>query len=231
MSGSKKVTVYSAIACPFSHRTRMALSTKGVAYETVEIDLMNPPDWFTAGPPKTQMPMLVTEEVTLHGASVTEEYIDERWKDPPLLPGPAAERAKARQWIRWLEEQLQPGYESALLEIKPERYEQLRERLGAVLRELENRLQARVESGDCSLGSYWHGGRFGMVVLGYAATLMRFAGLREFHGWEMPAGLSVLSAWAETLSREPVVRETFAEAAVLKLVGSYRDTLRAMARA
>ena len=93
MSGSNDVTVYSAIACPFSHRTRMALAAKGIAYQTIEIDLLHPPDWFTAGPTRIQMPKLVSEGIAVHGASVVNEYIDERWQDPPLLPGPGWRRS------------------------------------------------------------------------------------------------------------------------------------------
>ena len=35
MSMSNDVTVYSAVACPFSHRTRMALAAKGIGFETI----------------------------------------------------------------------------------------------------------------------------------------------------------------------------------------------------
>ena len=87
------VTVHGAIACPFSQRTGMALTAKGIGYETVESDLLEPPDWFMEGVARTQMPMLVTEEITVHGASTANEYIGERWKKPPPLPGSAALRA------------------------------------------------------------------------------------------------------------------------------------------
>jgi glutathione S-transferase len=230
MSMSNDVTVYSAVACPFSHRTRMALAAKGFGFETIEVDLLRPPDWFTAGPARIQMPKLVCGAVIIHGASIANEYIDERWADPPLLPRSPAARAEARWWIDWLEEKLQPTYEAALLEITPEKHQKLRQPLEAALRELEHRLQARVESGCWSPGAYWDGEQLGMVDLTYAATVMRFAGLRKFHGWEMPAGLPAVSAWIETLGRDPVVRETFHQEEVLKRVGTYLDTFRALAR-
>jgi glutathione S-transferase len=228
MGPSDDVTVHSAIACPFSHRTRMALTAKGIGYQTVEIDLLKPPDWFTPGFARTQMPMLVTEGITIHGASTANEYIDERWKEPPLLPGSAAERAEARGWIDWLEDKLQPTYETALLEIDQARYEEHEKSLASVLQTLEQRLQARIESEGWSPSSYWHGERLGMVDLSYAATLMRFAGLAEFHDWEMPAALPAVTAWIETLGADPVVQDTFHEAEVLERVGSYLQVFRAM---
>ena len=229
MPGDTEVTVYSAIACPFSHRTRIALAVKGVPYRTVEIDLMNPPDWFTAGPARTQMPKLVTEYDTLYGACVVNEYIDECWQDPPLLPDTAPERAKAREWINWLEAKLQPAYETPLLELDPNRFEELSAQLEAVLRELEQRLQKRAATGKWSPGDYWHGDRLGMVDLTYAATMVRFAGLRRFHEWKMPTGIPAVTAWVATLRADPIVRETFRESQVLEMIGSYRETLRAFA--
>ena len=223
------VTVHSAIACPFSHRTRMALSAKGIGYETVEIDLLKPPRWFVEGSARTQMPMLVTEEITVHGASTANEYIDERWKEPPLLPGSAASRAEARAWINWLEEKLQPTYEAALLEIDHARHERHKKSLDSVLQTLEQRLQARIESEVWSPSSYWHGERLGMVDLSYAATFMRFAGLAEFHGWEMPVVFPAVTAWIGTLGADPVVQDTFHEAEVLEQVGRYLEFFRAMA--
>ena len=207
----------------------MALTAKGIGYETVEVDLLKPPGWFTEGSARTQMPMLVTEGITVHGASTANEYIDERWKEPPLLPGSAASRAEARGWINWLEDKLQPTYEAALMEIDRARYEEHRKSLDSVLQTLEQRLQARIESESWSSSSYWHGERLGMVDLSYAATFMRFAGLAEFHAWEMPVALPAVTAWIGTLGEEPIVQDTFHEAEVLERVGRYLEIFRAMA--
>ena len=207
----------------------MALTAKGIGYETVEVDLLKPPGWFTEGSARTQMPMLVTEGITVHGASTANEYIDERWKEPPLLPGSAASRAEARGWINWLEDKLQPTYEAALLEIDRTHYEGHKKSLDSVLQTLEQRLQARIGSEGWSPSSYWHGERLGMVDLSYAATFVRFAGLAEFHGWEMPVALPAVKAWIGTLGADPVVRDTFHEAEVLERVGRYLEIFRTMA--
>ena len=42
-----KLTLFSAKACPFAHRTRLALGEKKLDFELVEIDLQNKPAWFT----------------------------------------------------------------------------------------------------------------------------------------------------------------------------------------
>jgi glutathione S-transferase len=41
-----KVTLYSARACPYAHRTRLVLSEKKVQFELKEVDLQNKPAWF-----------------------------------------------------------------------------------------------------------------------------------------------------------------------------------------
>lgn len=232
MRTAERITVYSAIACPYSHRTRMVLAIKGLPFETVEVDLLKPPEWFTAGPARTQMPRLETGEGVFHGAAVVGEYIDERWPEPALLPGAAAERAWAREWIDWLEEKLQPAYEAALLEIDEPKFAELAVRLEAVLRGLEERLRRhRERRGAGAAQRFWHGERLGMVDLTYAPSLLRFAGLRRFHAWKLPEGLDAVAAWIDALAAEPLVRESFQEEAVLRQVGAYLDNFRARAAA
>lgn len=41
-----KVTLFSARACPYAHRTRLVLAEKNVSFELREIDLQNKPAWF-----------------------------------------------------------------------------------------------------------------------------------------------------------------------------------------
>ena len=42
-----ELTLYSARACPFAHRTRLVLAEKRLDFELVEIDLRQKPAWFS----------------------------------------------------------------------------------------------------------------------------------------------------------------------------------------
>jgi hypothetical protein len=74
---------------------RLALAEKTVAYETVEVDLRNRPDWLYELNPSGKVPVL-DDGFVLPESAVIMEYLDERVPSPPLLPAGREERARAR---------------------------------------------------------------------------------------------------------------------------------------
>ncbi|WP_228059272.1 glutathione S-transferase N-terminal domain-containing protein [Nostoc sp. LEGE 06077] len=42
-----EVKIYSAVVCPFAHRSRLVLQEKGIDFDLIEIDLQNKPVGFT----------------------------------------------------------------------------------------------------------------------------------------------------------------------------------------
>jgi len=91
------LTLYDAPRCPYCARTRIVLAEKGVPYETVTIDLGNRPAWLVErNPPDGRVPVLEDDGWVLSESSVIDEYLEERYPEPPLLPADPAERAVAR---------------------------------------------------------------------------------------------------------------------------------------
>ena len=73
------------------------LAEKGVPYETVTVDLENRPAWLLEhNPPNGRVPVLEEDGWVLPESAVIDEYLDERFPEPPLLPVDPAERAAAR---------------------------------------------------------------------------------------------------------------------------------------
>jgi glutathione S-transferase len=89
------VKLYDAPRCPFCARVRIALAEKGLAYETVEIDLEDRPDWLYELNPAGKVPVLENGFV-LPESAVILEYLEELQPERPLLPAGAAARARAR---------------------------------------------------------------------------------------------------------------------------------------
>lgn len=90
------ITLYDADRCPYCARTRIALAEKSVEYETVVIDLDDRPAWIYEKNPTGRVPVLEEGEFVLPESAVINEYLNERYPDPPLLPTDPAERALAR---------------------------------------------------------------------------------------------------------------------------------------
>lgn len=196
-------TLYRAITCNFCHRSEIAFAAKGVAIETVDIDLVNRPDWYMTKASGGSVPLLEWGELAIHPSHVINEWIDERWPEPPLFPTDPTERAAARMWIEWWNDGPCPAYERRLMNVRPERDEALTDALIGHLREMERRLEARGYT-----DGYWSGDRLGVVDATAAPMFVRFAGLRHFHGFDVPEDLVRVRAWRDTLVADPLVVAT-----------------------
>jgi len=85
---------------PYARKALVALDHKGVDYAIDPIVPFYGTEEFTRISPLRRIPVLIDGELVLNDSTVICEYIDERWPEPPLMPGTAADRARAR----WMEE-------------------------------------------------------------------------------------------------------------------------------
>ena len=86
--------------CPYVQRAVIALSEKSVAFERVDIDLSNKPDWFLAISPLGKTPVLLVGEVPIFESAVILEYLEET-QPKPLHPADPLRRAEHRGWIEF----------------------------------------------------------------------------------------------------------------------------------
>jgi len=98
--------LYSGTTCPFSHRCRVALYEKGMEFEIVDVDLYNKPEDLAVMSPYNQVPVLVERELILYESNIINEYIDDRFPHPQLMPADPAMRARARLFLYRFEREL-----------------------------------------------------------------------------------------------------------------------------
>lgn len=82
-----------------SHRTRIALNLKGVAYTTAAVDLRSGAQRqpaYLALQPQGLVPALEAEGETLFQSPAILEWVEARFPDPPLLPAEPGPRALVR---------------------------------------------------------------------------------------------------------------------------------------
>ena len=100
------MTLYSGITCPFSHRCRFVLYEKGMDFEIKDVDSYNKPEDLAVMNPYNQVPVLVERELVLHESNIINEYIDERFPHPQLMPGDPVMRGRGRLVLYRMEKEL-----------------------------------------------------------------------------------------------------------------------------
>jgi RNA polymerase-associated protein len=100
------MVLYSGTTCPYSHRCRFVLFEKGMDFEIKDVDLHEKPEEIAVMNPYNQVPILVERDLTLYESNIINEYIDERFPHPQLMPGDPVDRARVRLFLLNFEKEL-----------------------------------------------------------------------------------------------------------------------------
>ncbi|MRD48964.1 glutathione S-transferase [Caenimonas koreensis DSM 17982] len=96
------ITLYDCATAPSPRRARILLAEKGVAHETVQVDLRSGAqlaEAFRRINPQCTVPALQTEEgVVLTDNAAIAAYVEARWPEPALLGTSPLEKAQIASW-------------------------------------------------------------------------------------------------------------------------------------
>ncbi len=95
--GRSMMALYSASESIECHRVRFVLAEKGINVDIVDVDTNASAAADLAElNPYNETPTLIDRELFLHDAGVINDYLDERYPHPPLMPVDPVSRAKLR---------------------------------------------------------------------------------------------------------------------------------------
>ncbi|MBK8016425.1 MAG: glutathione S-transferase N-terminal domain-containing protein [Betaproteobacteria bacterium] len=100
------MTLYSGTTCPFSQRCRIVLYEKGMDFQIHDVDLFNKPEDLAVMNPYNRTPVLVERDLILYESNIINEYIDDRFPHPQLMPADPVMRARARLFLFRFENEL-----------------------------------------------------------------------------------------------------------------------------
>jgi len=100
------MTLYSTITCPFSHRCRIVLHEKDMDFQVIDVDPNNQPEDLAVMSPYGRAPVLVERDLVLYESNIINEYIDDRFPHPQLMPADPVMRARARLFLYRFEQEL-----------------------------------------------------------------------------------------------------------------------------
>lgn len=198
------VQLYSASVCPYAQRSRLMLLEKGVDFTLTEIDLNQKPDWFLTISPYGKVPVLQYGDDRVWESAVINEYLEEIFPQPPLLPTTPGKRAIARIWIDFANTKFTPAFYKLLLSQEASTQRQWHDELTHHLHFIETEgLQALSANGP-----YWFGENLSLVDLAYYPWFERWAALEHYRHIQIPDSCTRLRHWWATMQTRDSVRAT-----------------------
>jgi glutathione S-transferase len=143
----------------------MVLHEKGIDFEVHEVDLSNKSEEFLSVSPYGKVPVLSVNGTSLYESNVVNEYLDEIYDSPRLMPENPEERALVRSWMAFADDYffasvyrvrmgLQRGYSE-------DEIQKAKEKLYDALSRVEHQLEGRQYLlGEYTLADIAHAGNF-----------------------------------------------------------------------
>ena len=194
--------LYNYPDCPFCQKVRVVLAEKDLEFEKVLVDLrkqdQKTPEFLQLNP-YGKVPVLVDEETVVYDSTVINEYLEEEYPLPALMPEDSESRARVRLLEDYCDNSFIPPTTTLLAQaLKPDgerdeqRVEQAREELRRCLYFLREKLDGN---------QFLVGNQFTLADAAYAPRMMVLGRL----GFEFEPALSAVQQWLERIRVRPSV--------------------------
>jgi glutathione S-transferase len=207
------IKLYDYLSCPYGQKVRIVLAEKALTYDLFPVDLAqheNRKPEFVRLNPFARVPVLVDDDTTVYDSTVINEYIEDEYPEPPVLPaiGSSAMRSRARLFEDFADTSFTPQVGQLIAEVsKPEgdrdqaRVQRLHQSVERVLDYLNHELQ----------GNSYLAGEFSVADIGFAPRMLILGEI----------GIDVLGnnrgnvdAWIKRMLERPSIRNLQGVAAV-----------------
>ena len=189
--------------CPFCQKVRVVLAEKDLEYEKIFVDLRKQeqklPDFLRLNP-YGKVPVLLDEDEVIYDSTVINEYLEDEYPLPRLMPEESGGRARVRMLEDYCDNSFIPPTTMLLTQLrKPEgerdgqRVEQARDELRRALYFLRDKLGQQ---------EFLVGSEFSLADAAFAPRLMVLGRL----GIEFEPALASVQAWVERIRVRPSVR-------------------------
>jgi glutathione S-transferase len=194
--------LYNYPDCPFCQKVRVVLAEKDLEYEKTLVDLRKQ-DQKTAEflqlNPYGKVPVLVDEDTVVYDSTIINEYLDEEYPIPALMPEDSQGKAQVRTLEDYCDNSFIPPTTVLLAQaLKPEgerdeqRVEQAREELRRCLYFLREKLDGN---------QYLVGNQFTLADAAFAPRMIVLGRL----GFEFEPALAPVQQWVERIRARPSV--------------------------
>jgi glutathione S-transferase len=196
------IKLYDFKSSPNSQRVKVVLEEKKLPFEIVPIDLkkgeQKTPEFLKLNP-YGKVPVLTDGDTVLYESCIINEYLDEKYPNPPLMPADWGKRAKGRILIDYGLAHLDGPYQKLRQELMKDPKEQSEPVIETAKKDLRKLLQ-RFEN---EIGDQLY--LLGEFSLADADLITRFTRLEGFGVLPDPS-LPRLSKYLERMKERPSVK-------------------------
>jgi RNA polymerase-associated protein len=167
-------------------------------FQVIDVDVFNKPEDLAVMNPYNTVPVLVERDLILYEANIINEYIDERFPHPQLMPPDPVMRARARLFLHRFENELFchiQGLESSNAKVAEKARAAVRENLAQI-------------SPVFTKQKYMLGDEFSMLDVAIAPLLWRL----DHYGIQLDKDAAPLMKYAERLFSRPAYIEAMTPA-------------------
>ena len=183
------MTLYSGTTDPFSQRCRNVLYEKGMDFQIIDVDMYNKPEDLAVMNPYNQVPVLVERDLILYESNIINEYIDDRFPHPQLMPADPVMRARARLFLFRFEQEM-----FSHIDAIEKGTQKQAEKARTIIRDSLTQIAPVFTKQKYMLGE-----EFSMLDVAIAPLLWRL----EFYGIQLPKQCAPLMKYAERLFSRP----------------------------
>jgi glutathione S-transferase len=189
--------------CPFCQKVRVVLTEKDLEYEKIFVDLrkqeQKTPEFLRLNP-YGKVPVLIDEDEVIYDSTIIDEYLEDEYPIPRLMPEDSQGRARVRMLEDYCDNSFIPPTTMLLAQLRKaegerdvQRVDQAREELRRALYYLRDRLAGQ---------EFLVGKEFSLADAAFAPRIMVLGRL----GVEFEPGLAAVQAWIDRIRARPSVR-------------------------
>lgn len=196
------IKLYDFATSPNCQRVKIVLAEKKLAYETVPIDLrkgeQKKAEYLKLNP-YGKVPVIIDGNTVLYESCVINEYLEEKYPEPPLLPKEPAGKAKVRILIDYGLNHFDSPYQKLRQELLKEEKERNSQTIESAKKDLKNLLHRfEREIGD----QPYLAGDFSLADAALAPRFLRMEGFGILPDPSLPR----LGQWLKRMKDRPSVR-------------------------
>ena len=196
------IKLYDFPSSPNCQRVKVVLAEKKLPYETIPVDLKKGEQKKAEHlklNPYGKVPVIIDGATVLYESLVINEYLDEKYPEPPLMPKDHAKRAKVRILTDYGMNHVDVPYQKIRHELLKDEKERSQETIDKAKSDLKNLLQ-RLER---EIGEQpYLAGDFSLADAALIPRFIRMAGMGVFPDASLPR----LGGWLQRMKERPSVK-------------------------